>query len=239
MPRVRGRKKIVTHSNQGDQIMKGRNLGARILDALQEKGWDQRKLAKQTGLSEGTISYYISNKRSPKFQFLARIAHVLDKSISYFIDEEKPESQKAGRKTNQRLVPVFDLPFIKFINWNEGSYPRGIYPLAEPTDSGDPNAFLIRARGENMTGRIDDERSIIDNDLLLIEPTRKPLDGDICICHYENHGIRVEKFKKHQKESFLIPLNENCPPTILGPDNAGDSISIFPISEIKRKLKAI
>ena len=44
----------------------GRELGRRIFDLLRSKGMQQRELAKRIGLTEATMSRYISGERDPK-----------------------------------------------------------------------------------------------------------------------------------------------------------------------------
>ena len=59
--------------------MKKRIIVVRLRDLLHEKGYDQKRLANETGLTERTISELVNGKmkRYPK-EAIERIASVLD-----------------------------------------------------------------------------------------------------------------------------------------------------------------
>lgn len=48
---------------------------------MDREGMDQRRLAQKTGLSEATISNYISGQRTPKIYPLVQIAKALKASL--------------------------------------------------------------------------------------------------------------------------------------------------------------
>ena len=65
---------------------------ATIKDALASKGWSQRRLAKESGLTEASISKYFSGQRSPSLLNIKALADALDlepmELINDFIKEE-------------------------------------------------------------------------------------------------------------------------------------------------------
>lgn len=62
-----------------------RELGRRIADLLHSKGILQKELAERVGLTEATMSRYISGERDPKPEVLANISTVLCTSPDYLL----------------------------------------------------------------------------------------------------------------------------------------------------------
>ena len=62
-----------------------RELGRRIADLLHSKGILQKELAERVGLTEATMSRYISGERDPKPEVLANISSVLCTSADYLL----------------------------------------------------------------------------------------------------------------------------------------------------------
>ena len=61
----------------------GQELGERIADLLKKKAMQQKELAECIGLTEATMSRYISGVRDPKPEVLANIATALHTTISW------------------------------------------------------------------------------------------------------------------------------------------------------------
>jgi transcriptional regulator with XRE-family HTH domain len=57
-----------------------------LADMLSEAGMTQRDLADETGLSEGTISYYINGRKMPGIKAIINIAYALNCSVDELID---------------------------------------------------------------------------------------------------------------------------------------------------------
>lgn len=68
-----------------------RELGRRISDLLRSKGMQQRELAKRIGLTEATMSRYISGERDPKPEVIANIATALHTTSDYLLGIEPDE----------------------------------------------------------------------------------------------------------------------------------------------------
>lgn len=63
-------------------------LGRRIADLLRRKGMQQKELAERIGLTEATMSRYISGERDPKPEMLANIATALHTTSDYLLGIE-------------------------------------------------------------------------------------------------------------------------------------------------------
>nr|WP_325213768.1 helix-turn-helix transcriptional regulator [uncultured Oscillibacter sp.] len=66
-------------------------LGRRIADLLRNKGMQQRELAERIGLTEATMSRYISGERDPKPEVIANIATALHTTSDYLLGIESGE----------------------------------------------------------------------------------------------------------------------------------------------------
>lgn len=61
------------------------NIGPRILTLLKKKGMTQRELANQIGVTEVSISRYISGQRVPKANIVVYMADALNTTTDYIL----------------------------------------------------------------------------------------------------------------------------------------------------------
>lgn len=61
------------------------NIGARILPLMKKKGMTQRELANQIGVTETSISRYISGARMPKANIVVYMANALNTTTDYIL----------------------------------------------------------------------------------------------------------------------------------------------------------
>lgn len=61
------------------------NIGARILTLLKQNGMTQRELANQIGVTETSISRYISGARMPKANIVVYMADALNTTTDYIL----------------------------------------------------------------------------------------------------------------------------------------------------------
>lgn len=61
------------------------NIGARILTILKQNGMTQRELANQIGVTEVSISRYISGQRMPKANIVVYMADALNTTTDYIL----------------------------------------------------------------------------------------------------------------------------------------------------------
>lgn len=69
----------------------GKELGARITEALRAKRMTQKELAARINVSEGVISRYVSGDRDPKPEMLANIATALHTTSDFLLGIESEE----------------------------------------------------------------------------------------------------------------------------------------------------
>ena len=66
-------------------------LGKRISDLLDQQGLSQRELAEKVGITQVSMSRYISGARTPKGPDLANIAKVLHTTTDYLLGHDSEE----------------------------------------------------------------------------------------------------------------------------------------------------
>ena len=113
-----------------------------------------------------------------------------------------------------------------------GMYPGAFWPKQagadyELTDSADPNAFYVIAKGDSMVGG-----RIQEGDYLLISPNLAYESGDIVLARTDD-GVMVKRYRQKGGGVSLEPLNPEYKPTFI--ENRSD-LKIFKVAEIKIKL---
>ena len=87
--------------------MKNRNdsLGTRISDLLEQQGISQRELAEKVGVTEVSMSRYISGARIPKGPIVSNIAKVLHTTADYLLGHEvESEDPEISYYRTQRAI---------------------------------------------------------------------------------------------------------------------------------------
>ena len=69
--------------------MNENTLGGRIPELLEKNGLTQRELAEKVGVTEVSMSRYISNDRTPKGPVIANIATALHTTSDYLLGTEE------------------------------------------------------------------------------------------------------------------------------------------------------
>lgn len=61
-------------------------FGASLFDLMEQEGLNQKELAEESGLSEGSISNYIHGKQMPNVKAIVNLAYALECDVSDLID---------------------------------------------------------------------------------------------------------------------------------------------------------
>lgn len=80
-------------------------LDKRIKEQLEKNKMSQRELAEKTGITEVTISRYVSAQRVPKATEIKKIADALNCSCDYLIGNK---DKKNDKNTNEMLKTMMD-----------------------------------------------------------------------------------------------------------------------------------
>lgn len=85
------------------------SFNEKLKEAMKIRGISQRRLEKETGIKQATISYYCSGKITPKEDNKEKIIRALDLSTDYFNEEEKYVVKKDCRDIRNTLETKIDV----------------------------------------------------------------------------------------------------------------------------------
>ncbi|WAW15750.1 helix-turn-helix domain-containing protein [Peptostreptococcus equinus] len=74
------------------------NLVKRLNECIEDYGISRTELSKRTGLTQATISRYLSNKMTPTGENLALLADVFDVSVDYLLGRTDIKEINRGDK---------------------------------------------------------------------------------------------------------------------------------------------
>lgn len=81
-----------------------KNFGARMAELLKKQGLTQKQLAELVGVTEATISRYMSGERTPKSGILANIATALHTTSDYLLGTELEGDLENDLPVIRRLI---------------------------------------------------------------------------------------------------------------------------------------
>ena len=189
---------------------------------LREKGTTVYRVAKETGIPASTFSDWKNGRSTPKAEKLSKIARFFDIPLEYFIDGGKDYSP-------ERSIPIIgEIRAGSPIITNETLLG---YEKAS-VDSAD-NFFYLRICGDSMKNI-----GMVNGSLVLFRKQQYAEDGDIVACLVGGDSATVKRFKRSQKNIYLIPENDDYKPLRLSTDDfeAGDARILGVAVEIKIKL---
>ena len=197
-------------------------IGQKVERLRKERGLSRRELAKKIiekfgGASVIGLSQYIyqleKGKRKPKVDTLNKIASVLGVPASYFLEEEKPDSelQYLGELEGHIALPVLGKVGAGDMIVPIPDGEKYLVPLAGKVQP-KPDWFVLKVEGHSM------EPYIHDGSVLVVEPARFGYaeSGQIVILCEEDgdwiHGCTVKKIKDSGDKWLIIPFNPALEP---------------------------
>lgn len=79
-------------------------IGERLTELLRQQGMSQKQLAELIGVTEATVSRYITGDRTPKSGILANMATALHTTSDYLLGKENDNGIEVDFTTIQRLI---------------------------------------------------------------------------------------------------------------------------------------
>ena len=189
---------------------------------LRSKSTSVYRVSKETGIPASTFSDWKTGRSTPKAEKLAKIARFFDVSIEYFFDGE------IGGAPDKNVPIIGEIRAGSPIITNETLLG---YEKAS-VDSID-NYFYLQIRGDSMKNI-----GMVNGSLVLFRKQQYAEDGDIVACLVGGDSATVKRFRRNQKNIYLIPENEEYKPIKLSTDDfeAGDARILGVAVEIKIKL---
>lgn len=158
---------------------------------MQSRGISQEELAASLSCTRGAIGHYLSGRRSPSLEQLARLAEALQTDPAWLVFGERyagigePDAGYAYTGTTITLMTEVR---------PEGN--RGGGTLSLPPATPDNYAVLINSN--------DYEPRIHAGEAVLVDPGIEPAAGDEVIVNYKNQSIKLHTFLKSAEDYVTI-----------------------------------
>lgn len=160
-----------------------------------------------TGISEDSLSNYMTGKSIPGTKNLQKIAAALEVPLSYFADVDLP----ADADTDISMVPVIGvvpagIP-IEAIESFEGE-------IAVPRASlqGKGKVFALKVMGSSM------EPTLSDGDVVLVAPNLQPQNGQVVVARFDLKDAVIRRYRDMNGVIVLQPDNSKYQPDVCSLD---------------------
>lgn len=208
--------------NGGNTLRVGEKI--RELRKNGQKRMTSTELAGRADISQSYVIEIESGKKNPSLAVLSRISRALNVSLAEIIGS----APQALGPSKHRYVPVInDASCGEWLDVGDLDFPPGFGADYEITDSSDPNAFFVIAKGDSMVGG-----RIHEGDLLLVSPNLQFNSGDIVLAKTDE-GVTVKRYVRDEDGITLEALNPEYEPILL---KKRSDLKIYKIAEIKIKL---
>lgn len=184
------------------------------------------RVAKSTGIPASTFTDWKNGRSVPKTEKLKKIAGHFGVSLEYLLDGVDPSSAPYGR---EKKVPIIgEIRAGSPIITNETLLG---YERAEVDDADE--YFYLKVCGDSMKNI-----GMINGSLVLFRKQQYADDGDIVACLVGGDSATVKRFRRQQKNIFLLPENEDYEPIRLSTDDfeSGEARILGIAMEVKIKL---
>ena len=172
--------------------------------AILESGKKQIEIAEILNVKQEQVSRWANGRQIPNMENIKKIAEILNKPISYFLEDEFVPSVKAFPLTNTNTVqlPILaDVPagLPEFSDRDVEMFvdiPRFMFPCAD---------FVVKCIGDSL------EPKIHKGDFCVIRKMQEPLDKRAMLVKTEN-GICMKIISKVKEHIKLCSLNQKYKP---------------------------
>jgi transcriptional regulator with XRE-family HTH domain len=200
------------------------DLGAAIRAKLDARGWNQARLAEESGVSEVAISKIVTGATAdPQLETITRIAHALGETVGALLGEKGFDLDAAGQ---QRLRELIDWAGAKLgavvpplIEARPNAVELTIISDKNPSKSPDAAAIpgLLKRDGANRVFRASGDSmipaGILDDDYLFVRDAGVPRmgAGKIVVCTVKGETF-VKKLEMTQRRIRLISADARYAP---------------------------
>lgn len=180
-------------------------IGSRIKHIRERHGETQEELAAHLGYSQGAVAGYESGRRKIGIEDLERIADHYAVSLLHFLGREIEEDRRTAelkqlvaeaqrlreavrQLESDRMRGIISVPVIGIV---PGGYPdfrdeeeaEQFYPIRRANIHPE-GAYCLQITGSSMIGR-----GIFDGDMVFVDKTLNPEDGDIAIARRDDEAV--------------------------------------------------
>lgn len=201
----------------------------RIKVARQMRGMRQQDLAKQIGVTQGTLSHWETGLNEPDMASIRKICAALNVSSEYLLGLAKVSESASEAVT----IPVL------------GAVPAGI-PLEAIEDvldweeipaamcSGGREYFALRVTGDSMWP------DYLEGDVVIVRKSPICESGDVCVVYVNGYDATLKQVKIQENGSLtIIPKNQQYAPRTFSPQEVRElPVSIAGVVvELRRKIQ--
>lgn len=179
------------------------------------------RVAKETGIPASTFCDWKSGRSTPKTEKLKKIAAFFDVSIEQLLD--------GAESIKEKKIPIIgEIRAGSPIITNETLLG---YEQADVDDADE--YFYLKVFGDSMKNI-----GMVNGSLVLFRKQQYADNGDIVACLVGGDSATVKRFKRQQKNIFLIPENDDYEPIKLSTDDfeSGEARILGIAVEVKIKL---
>jgi len=108
-PRSSWKEKVEWRKTHKDWLRKSSDIAFRILDALDELGWNKAKLAAEMGVSPQQVSKYVKGEENFKLETLNKLEKVLGIELITVLHSDQEVKQKNTLEYREHEVRVVQL----------------------------------------------------------------------------------------------------------------------------------
>ena len=184
----------------------------RLTQLMEEKNFTQVELAEKIGITNVTISRYLSGERKPRVEIVAKLAKELNTTVDYLLGNSDAFSKdniveammKISQHQHKRLLPVLGTVKAGYNYLAEENIIDYIEPSMNITDPA--NYFGLVVKGDSMAPLFD------EGDYLIVHKTDGDFNtGDIGIVLINGDEATVKKLVKTESGIELQAFNPYYP----------------------------
>lgn len=174
----------------------------RLRMAMRNSTMTQRELATRSGISESSLSQYLSGYAKPMQDRVYSLAKALNVNEAWLIGFDAPMLRDDRIDSRGKRIPVL------------GSVPAGI-PIEAIEDivdyedipgdwlDGDSEYFALRVKGDSMSPKY------IEGDTVIIKKQSDCESGQDCVAYINGYDATLKKITKVDNGVIVQPINPN------------------------------
>ena len=165
----------------------------RLTQLMEEKDLTQVELAEKTGITNVTISRYLSGERKPRIEIVTKLAEVLNTTVDYLLGSEK------SLENSKRVIPVFGIVKAGYNYLAQHNIVGYIDPGLKKSDP--ENYFGLVVKGDSMVPLF------FEGDYLVVHKQEDFNTNDTCIVLINGDEATVKKVVKTKDGIELHAFN--------------------------------
>lgn len=194
----------------------------------------QSELAEKAGINKSTVSMYESASRTPKLEFVKKLANALKVSVDSFYSEENVVKFNRLDDYTDDSKPLPN-GFVRVPMMGYAAAGKPLEDLNQDTAYYDVEGryhvdFCITVSGDSMINA-----GINDGDIVFIRKMPSVPNGSIALVRIDNDRFCLKRFYKGENKVTLVSENPAYPPMVFDESNC-ESVSVLGLAVIKQSV---